>query len=136
MVTNMSVISTFSPVSSLSSNGLRMCVCVCLWIVRNELIHGYASVVYTLSSFRPHTHTKCTHTSTHTHTITHTHYDTHILISSEDCKPTGAKSGHCQHVYPDIANMSIQSIASSSIPTRLNIYFILFFCCILIAVRE
>ena len=33
-------ISTFSPVSSLSSNGLRMRVCACLCIVRNELMRG------------------------------------------------------------------------------------------------
>ena len=36
---NNSAISTFSPVGSLSSNGLRMRVCVCLCgILRNELI--------------------------------------------------------------------------------------------------
>ena len=50
--------SSFSPSSVLlSSDGLRMRVCVCLCIARNELIRGYASVVYTLTSFRPHTHT-------------------------------------------------------------------------------
>ena len=65
-------ISAFSPVSSLSSNGLTMRVCACLCIVRNELIRGYASVVYTLSSFRPHTRARA-HTLTHTHTHTHTH---------------------------------------------------------------
>ena len=62
-------VSAFSPVSSLPSNGLRMRVCACLCIVRNELIviRGYASVVYTLSSFYPHTRTHaCTHTHTHT----------------------------------------------------------------------
>ena len=59
-----SAISTFSPVGSLSSDGLRMRVCVCLCVAWNELIREYASVVYTLSSFRPHTHT---HTHTHTH---------------------------------------------------------------------
>ena len=80
--------STFSPVGSPSSNGLRMRVCVCLCqcstgIVRNvELICGYANVVHTSSSFRPHTHTHTharTHarTHTHTHTQTHTHTDTH-----------------------------------------------------------
>ena len=73
-------ISTFSPVGSLSSN--------CL------------SVVYTLSSFRPHTHTMW-HTHTHTHTVTHTrtrtyarthtHWHTHIPILFEDRKPTGLK---------------------------------------------
>ena len=57
-----------------------MRVCACLCIVQNELIRGYASVVYTLSSFRPHTRTH-----------THTHYDTHILIPFEDRKPTGLK---------------------------------------------
>ena len=81
-------ISTFSPVSSLSSNGLTMRVCACLCIVRNELIRGYASVVYTLSSFRPHTYTR---PHTHTQVHTHTHYDTHILIPFEDRKPTGLK---------------------------------------------
>ena len=130
MVTNMSVISTFSPVSSLSSNGLRMCVCVCLWIVRNELIHGYASVVYTLSSFRPHTHTHISaHTQVHTHTLSHTHTITHTFSYH-------LRTANRRVLKVDIANMSIQSIASSSIPTRLNIFIFLFFCCILIAVRE
>ena len=45
---NNKAISTFSPVGSLSSTGLRMRVCVCLCIALNELIRGYASVVYTL----------------------------------------------------------------------------------------
>ena len=45
-----------------------------VYIARNELIGGYAGVVYTLSSFRPHTHT---------HTL--------ILIPFEDRKPTGLK---------------------------------------------
>ena len=100
--------STFSPVGSPSSNGLRMRVCVCLCqcstgIVRNvELICGYANVVHTSSSFRPHTHTHTharthahththaraayththTHARTHTHThaLTHTHTHTHTLI--------------------------------------------------------
>ena len=39
-------------------------VCACTGIVRNELICGYASVLHTSSSFRPHTHTH-----THSHTI-------------------------------------------------------------------
>ena len=73
-------ISTFSLVGSLSSNGLRMRVCVCslCGIVRSELICGYASVVYTSSSFPPPTQTHThTHTNTHTHTHTHTHTRTH-----------------------------------------------------------
>ena len=74
-----SAISTFSPVGSLSSDGLRMGVCVCLCIystgiVRNKLICEYANVVHTPSSFRPHTHT---------HTL--------ILIPFEDHEPTGLK---------------------------------------------
>ena len=43
-------------------------------IVRHELICGYANVVHTSVSFRPHT---CTHTHTH------------ILIPFEDSEPTG-----------------------------------------------
>ena len=43
-------------------------------IVRNELKCGYANVVHTSSSFRPHTHTH-----------------THILIPFEDSEPTGLK---------------------------------------------
>ena len=67
---------TFSPVGSLSSNGLRMRVCVYLCvnigITWNELICGYANIVHTSGSFRPHTHT---HTRTHarTHARTHSH---------------------------------------------------------------
>ena len=43
-------------------------------IVCNELICGYANVLHTSSSFRPHIHT-----------------DTHILIPFEDSEPTGLK---------------------------------------------
>ena len=44
-----SVISTFSPVGSLSSNGIRMRVFVYIYasIARNELICGYANVEHT-----------------------------------------------------------------------------------------
>ena len=57
--------STFSPVGSPSSDGLRMRVLAySTGTVRNELICGYASVVHTSSLFRPHTHTH-----THTHAI-------------------------------------------------------------------
>ena len=76
-------------------------MCVCLCIAQNELICGYASVVYTLSSFRLHTHTHCdTHTRMHTRACehTHTHCDTHIPIPFENRKPTGLKV--------DIANLN------------------------------
>ena len=79
-------------------------MCMCLCIAWNELIRGYASIVYTLSSLHPQTHT---HTHTHTHTVahthaharthartrthTHTHCDTYIPIPFEDRKPTGLK---------------------------------------------
>ena len=54
-------------------------------IVRNELICGYANVVHTSSSFRPHTHTM-----THTHTLS-----TFSYHPDEDREPAdGAKSGH------------------------------------------
>ena len=47
--------STFSPVRSLSSNGLMMRVLVySSGIVRNEPICGFANVVHTSRSFRPH----------------------------------------------------------------------------------
>ena len=49
-------------------------------IVRNELICGYANVLHTSSSFRPHTHTHA-----------HTHARMHILIPSEDRESTGLK---------------------------------------------
>ena len=57
-----------APVGSLPSNGLRVCVCVCVYtgIVLNELICGQAYVVHTSSSFHPHTHT---HTHTHKHVL-------------------------------------------------------------------
>ena len=66
-------VSTFSPVSSLSSNDLRTCAHVLAYttdIAQNELICGYVSVVHTSSSFRTHTH---------------------ILIPFEDCELTGLK---------------------------------------------
>ena len=72
-------ISTFSPVSSLSSDGLRMHVCLCrdsTGIIRLELICGYANIVHT-SSFHPHTYTH-THSTTHTSSFhPHTHSTTH-----------------------------------------------------------
>ena len=75
-------ISTFSPIGSLSSNGLRMRVCVCVLvystgIVWNELICGYASTVNTSGSFHTHTHMHA-HTHTHTYVRTHTLTSTHI----------------------------------------------------------
>ena len=71
-------ISTFSPVGSLSSNGLRMRrVRVLVYIARNQLIREYASVVHSVH--------------THTHTHTHTHCDTHILIPFGNHNPTGLK---------------------------------------------
>ena len=69
-------------------------------IVRNELICGYANVLHTSKSFRPHTHTHTyTHTHTHTrmHTRTHAHTHTHIFIPFEDREQMGTK--------PDIANL-------------------------------
>ena len=45
-------------------------MCMCTGIVRNEQIRGYANVLPTSSSFRPHTHT---------------------LIPFEDREPTGLK---------------------------------------------
>ena len=84
LLRDVSEIPTFSPVGSLSSNGLRMCVCVRVLvystcIVRNELICGHANVVYI--SVHTHTHARThartaahtsTHTRTHTRTLTHT----------------------------------------------------------------
>ena len=70
-------ISTFSPIGSLSSNGLRKHVCVySTGIVRNELICGYANVVHTSSSF---------------HTHTHAHAHTHTFIPFEDHELMGLK---------------------------------------------
>ena len=45
-------------------------------IARNELIRGYACVVYIYVKFILYTHTHC---------------DTHILIPFENCKPMGLK---------------------------------------------
>ena len=88
------VISTFSFVGLLSSNGMR---CVCLYVYAsitwNKLIYGYANVVHTENSFHPHTHT-------------HTHTHTHILIPFEDRKLTVLKV--------DIAQASVRF----SIPTQ------------------
>ena len=69
-----------------------MRVRACLCIVWYELIRGYASVAYMLSSFRPHTRTHArTCMPTHTHARTHARTMTHILIPFEDCKPMGLK---------------------------------------------
>ena len=96
--------STFSPVGLLSSDGLRMRVCVCLCtdstgIIRNELICGYASVVHTSSSFCPHTcahacmHSRmCARMCAHTHTHVHTHTHSHTIWGPQT---HGAKIGHC-----------------------------------------
>ena len=60
---SLQAISTFSPVSSLSSNGLRMHVCVCLCTEWTDM-WIYSNVVHTSSSFlpppptRPHTHSQ------------------------------------------------------------------------------
>ena len=60
---------------------MHVCVCIALaGIVQNELICGYANVVHTSSSFRPHTHTQHTHTQ-----------HTHSPIPFEDSEPTGLK---------------------------------------------
>ena len=96
----MLAISTLSPVSLQSPDGMRMCmhlcvcactcvcvclcacvracvrVCVCTGIVWTELICGYASVVHTSSSFYTHTHA---------------HTSARILIPFEDCKQTVLK---------------------------------------------
>ena len=66
---------SFSPIGKISSNDLRVCVCVRVFvystgIVQNELIYGYASIVHTSSSFHTHTHT---------------------CIPFEDPEPTGLK---------------------------------------------
>jgi len=99
---------TFSPVSSLSSNGLRMRVCVRVRVystgkVRNELICGYVNVVHTSSSFRPHTHTHTyTHTNTHTqciHTHTQTHTHSHTIWGPQTDR---AKIGHCPHLLDTV----------------------------------
>ena len=58
-------ISMFSPISSLSSNGLRMRVCMySTATVQKELICGYVNVVHTSSSFCPHTHSHSYHLRT------------------------------------------------------------------------
>ena len=61
-------------------------------IVQNEPICGYANVVHTSSSFRPHTHTD-TDTDTHTHTLS-----TFSYHSDEDCEPTGLKADIAQQL--------------------------------------
>ena len=53
-------------------------VCACTGIVRNELICGYASVLHTSSSFRPHTHT-------HTHTFS---YHLRTMFHDPDSRST------------------------------------------------
>ena len=80
-------ISTFSPVGLLSSNGLRMCVCVLVystWLasgkVRNELI------IMWICQRSPHTRM---HTLSHTHTHSLSLSHTHTLIPFEDREPTG-----------------------------------------------
>ena len=103
-------ISTFSPVGSLSSN--------CL------------SVVYTLSSFRPHTHTMW-HTHTHTHCDTHTHAHvrthTHTLTHTHSHtiwgpQTDGAKSGHCQTTSRAAINYYFLWLASWHLDTRKPLY--------------
>ena len=90
-------ISTFSPVSSPSSNGMRMCVrvcvhagrhacmhvCMCTGLVRNELTcqcsAHFKIIPYTHTHMRTHyTHTPHTHMHTTSHTYMHTHTHMHM----------------------------------------------------------
>ena len=62
------------------NNGLRLRACVYrTGIVRNELKCGYANIMYTSGSFRPHARTR-THARTHTRTHARTHARTHTRI--------------------------------------------------------
>ena len=73
-------ISTFSPVGSLSSNGLRMRVCMCLWHWHStEWTYMLICQGSAYFKFIPYTHT-------HSHTIWGLRTD-------------GAKSGHCIYIY-------------------------------------
>ena len=69
--------STFSPVGSPSSNGMRMCVCVCVdgwneFEVSSMLAYPHQFILYYTSAIHKHTHT-C------------------ILKPFEDSEPTGLK---------------------------------------------
>ena len=71
-------ISTFSPINSLSLNGLRMHTYMCV----------YACVF----------NTGIVHNELYTHTHTHTHKHSHTICGQQT---NGAKSGHCHHTYCD-----------------------------------
>ena len=108
--THSPAVSTFSPVSSLSSNDLRTCAHVLAYttdIAQNELICGYVSVVHTSSSFRTHTHilipfedceltglkVDIAHSLAHTHACTHyTHTQIHTFITRVGCQTTTSVS--------------------------------------------
>ena len=94
----------WNPVASLSSNGLRMCACVCLCITlaqygMNSQLCGYANIVHTSSSFHTHTHT-------HTHTFSY-----HLRTA----KPTGLK-----------VDIAICLLITNSFAVDMNL---LFHCC-------
>ena len=73
-------------------------------IARNELICGYANVVYTSSSFCPHTHT---HTYTHTHTDARTHAHMHACTRTHACMHTHA------NIEPTGLNVDIAEVSLS-----------------------
>ena len=81
--------STFSPVSSLSSDGINVCVCVCMewtWSVHYIGISTYQFILYYASVYT-HMHA-CIWVQTHARICTHFH----IIWGQQT---NGAKSGHC-----------------------------------------
>ena len=74
--------STFSPVGSRSSNGMRMCVCVCVR-GRNDLEVCSTLAYPHISSFR-------------TMPVLHRNKHTRILKAFEDSEPTGLKADIAQ----------------------------------------
>ena len=100
-------ISIFSPVSSQSPNGIRMCVCVCVRTHTCACVDG----MNLKCALRWHTHrpfhsmrSQCIHTSTHKH----------LLNTNWGQWTDGAKSGYCPKLDTQWKLFSLKQIRSSS----------------------
>ena len=88
-------ISTFSPVGKLSSNGLRVRVCVRVLVYSTGI--EQITDMWTCQRSAYFNPIPSTHARARAHTHTHTH--THILIPFEDREPTGLKVDIAYNLY-------------------------------------